>query len=821
MGVRGVWWLVLLLAFDAQARLLASSVSGVHGRVSDPDGLPLPGAVVAARSISSSESSPAVATVVTDGQGAFALQLPPGDYRVSADLEGFDRASARVAVAPGASAALDLQLRLSTFQSQVTVKGEAAQPVLGDPRPDAPVTATREVVDSGMLPNSQYDDVLPLLPNVVRGPDGLISVAGSSAPQGGLLVNGLNLADPLSGEAVLLLPLEAVDSVDVFSGGYPAEDGRATGGITSVHTRSGGSEWHASANSFFPRIRFVAGKPHGVDSWEPNVGVNGPVLRDRLWFAQAVSFRYDRSRFETLAGSQDSTYSALMSWTELDWQATTAHRLSAALSFDPQRTEHAGVTAFTTSAATPEVRRGGWSVGLGDRATIGENAFLELRLAAVTGRMGLDPQGTDAYQLGHDEVRGSYFDRRDLRGRRLEASATWSWTAPHGHLVKAGVTAARESLDGTDTASAVDLLDSAGLVARRVAFLQPVGGLRAAASHAGVFVQDSWTASSWLTLDAGVRVDRSSGASPAVAPRLAWTAKLPIGDTTLGGSVGRFSDKLPLEVYGFAMEQPRLVQTWDAAGAVASSVLYSNRTAERLDIPTATRWEVELAHRFNGGWQGRVKYQERHGRHELTVEPILGSPGSGTLLLDSAGRSDARSLELTAAYRAPGRGHEVYLSYVRSATSGSVNTLSAIDGAFRTPYVQPDQIAPLPADVPHRFLAWGLARLPSRVTVAPFLEMRNGFPYSPVDDTWNYAGAANSARLPWFASLDLYVNKVFTISPRLPDVRIGVKLYNILSVHTERDVQRDVARPDFGQTFDKIPRDFTLVFELLWGKAGK
>jgi hypothetical protein len=62
------------------------------------------------------------------------------------------------------------------------------------------------------------------------------------------------------------------------------------------------------------------------------------------------------------------------------------------------------------------------------------------------------------------------------------------------------------------------------------------------------------------------------------------------------------------------------------------------------------------------------------------------------------------------------------------------------------------------------------------------------------------------------------VNKVFSLSPRLPDARIGLKLYNIAAVHTERDVQRDVARPDFGRTYNPIPRDFTLVFELLWGQ---
>jgi hypothetical protein len=30
-------------------------------------------------------------------------------------------------------------------------------------------------------------------------------------------------------------------------------------------------------------------------------------------------------------------------------------------------------------------------------------------------------------------------------------------------------------------------------------------------------------------------------------------------------------------------------------------------------------------------------------------------------------------------------------------------------------------------------------------------------------------------------------------------------------------VQRDIDRPDFGTTYNPIPRDFTMVFELLWG----
>jgi hypothetical protein len=148
---------------------------------------------------------------------------------------------------------------------------------------------------------------------------------------------------------------------------------------------------------------------------------------------------------------------------------------------------------------------------------------------------------------------------------------------------------------------------------------------------------------------------------------------------------------------------------------------------------------------------------------------------------------------------------------------GDQNSLDAVDGIFKAPFVQPNQVGALPIDVPHRLLAWGLVHLPSQITVAPFLEMRSGFPFTAIDDDWLNVGAPNAARLPWFGSLDLSVNKIVSLPRRLPAARVGLKLYNIASVHTEREVQRDIVRNDFGATYDPIPRDFSFVFEFLWG----
>jgi hypothetical protein len=107
--------------------------------------------------------------------------------------------------------------------------------------------------------------------------------------------------------------------------------------------------------------------------------------------------------------------------------------------------------------------------------------------------------------------------------------------------------------------------------------------------------------------------------------------------------------------------------------------------------------------------------------------------------------------------------------------------------------------------------------LPSRLTVAPFAEIRDGFPYSAINEDWTYAGARNSYRLPWYGALDLYVNKIVGLPGRLPDARVGLKIHNLAAVHNGRDVQRDIARTDFGATYNPRQRNFSFVFELLWG----
>ena len=302
------------------ARLSAAAGTGISGHVTDPSGLPLPGVVVTLSTVSEnpSDAPQTVASGVTDQSGGYTFDVPGGQYGLTAELSGFQLVKRAVVVQADVTT-VDVSLALASFQDSVTITADSTPPtLLAAPQPNAPVTVSRTVINAAMLPNSRYEDVLTLMPNVERGPDNRISVGGAPASTGSLVVNGFNETDPADGLPGVVVPVDAVDSVDVHTGGYAADMGRATSGVTSIQTRSGANQFHTSVDSIFPRFLFEDGGVHGVEYWEPNIGASGPIVKGRLFFETALSYRFDRNRFTTLAGPERSTYNQPLFWSQLD-----------------------------------------------------------------------------------------------------------------------------------------------------------------------------------------------------------------------------------------------------------------------------------------------------------------------------------------------------------------------------------------------------------------------------------------------------------------------------------------------------------------------
>ena len=148
----------------------------------------------------------------------------------------------------------------------------------------------------------------------------------------------------------------------------------------------------------------------------------------------------------------------------------------------------------------------------------------------------------------------------------------------------------------------------------------------------------------------------------------------------------------------------------------------------------------------------RVNYQASNSFGLVTVTPKTLN-GRDALVLNGNGQSRYRQLEVVSKVNWGGNQH-LFFSYVRSRIRGNLNEFDNYLGNFPYPVVRPDQYTNLPADLPHRFLAWGLVKLPWKARVAPLVEWRTGLPYAIYDARQHYVGQpfADDKRYPNFLS---------------------------------------------------------------------
>ena len=106
------------------------------------------------------------------------------------------------------------------------------------------------------------------------------------------------------------LPFNFVREIQVATGGYEAEYGRALSGVVNVVTPSGGNEFHGQAFGFFtadelrstPRVGLGAADPVNFNQYDIGLSLSGPIRRDRLWYFAA---------YNPTSANQDAVLAAL------------------------------------------------------------------------------------------------------------------------------------------------------------------------------------------------------------------------------------------------------------------------------------------------------------------------------------------------------------------------------------------------------------------------------------------------------------------------------------------------------------------------------
>ncbi len=176
------------------------------------------------RATVAAESPLGARTTITDDRGSYSFgDLPAGKYRIHAHAPGLT-GSGTAEIQPGQSIEVSIQLTLEAVSDSVTVNGSADAVISEDAEQQNAVT--RSTLLNAPTKDDRVDTLLPLVPGVVRGPDGLINMKGARSSQGGSLVNTASSVDPVTGNPAMSLPVDVVESATVIANPYDPEYGR-------------------------------------------------------------------------------------------------------------------------------------------------------------------------------------------------------------------------------------------------------------------------------------------------------------------------------------------------------------------------------------------------------------------------------------------------------------------------------------------------------------------------------------------------------------------------------------------------------------------
>ena len=803
-----------LFIASATPSFAADEPPSLKGQVVDTSRGALPGTTVTLTANGTSVAEPIFQ--VTDETGAFTFAgVPAGSYSVTFSMPGFDERKISAVVLP-ASEPLTIELRIGAFEERVTVVAESANT---DVRAAAGQSDIQEEVLTSMpLARDRFEDALPLVPGVVRGPDGLLNMKGARAHESSTLVNGLNVSDPVTGHAAVRLPLEAVETLKVHTGVYSAAFGNGTGGVTDVVTRPGTDNFTVQVQNFFPRLRIKDDTVKGFDAFTPRVRIAGPIRAGKLWFANSYNYRFVRSRVDELQplDASEQIVESVDALAQIDYAASASHHVRAIALFTPSDIDNVNIDTLHPFDATPDMQQRGWNASVADNQVLGRRFTLASSFSVKEYDVEVAPKYGTASLVHVNGAAGNYFNRFDRDSRRYDAGSTLATSIDDGigaHLVNAGGQVAHAAYNGTDESLPVIVARADGTPLRRIDFVGSPA-VSSSKNELAAFVEDQWSVNPHVTLHAGARYGYDSlSTDHSVAPRFdASLAPFTGRNTVVKAGIGQFHGKLPLNAAGFADRQRRLITDLEGSPFDGRMVLIENRLgADGLRTPVTTIWNVELDHEVARGLLARVSYRRSSGSRQLVVDRIENQ----ALVLSSNGRSRSRELEATIRRRFTSLG-EVNASYVRSSAEGDLNDYVALFGDVRDAIILPNEYGRQPFDAPNRFLVWGIVNLPYAITVSPTVEYRDGFPYAIVDETQTVVGSRNDdARYPRLFTLDMAVTKDVRLTKH-QRARVGVQFFNLTDHFNPRDVQNNIGSATYGSYANNADRHVRAKFTLLF-----
>ena len=227
----------LLLLWTLAAGSTAAAQQRVTGIVADKSS----GQPVSAASVTlEGDALSAERTTTTDAQGRFSLSvLSPGFYTLTVSAARFYNEQLTFSLSPRAAQQVRIELApLATVQEQLTVHAESK--LVNET--ESATTITINVAQIAALPTGRKiqltDIITPFVASAVGSHDNLVHLRGNELSLNNF-INGVSFFDNPHQLFTPGLSPDIVQSVNIITGGFPAEFGNRFGGILDIVTRTG------------------------------------------------------------------------------------------------------------------------------------------------------------------------------------------------------------------------------------------------------------------------------------------------------------------------------------------------------------------------------------------------------------------------------------------------------------------------------------------------------------------------------------------------------------------------------------------------------
>ncbi len=289
--------MVLLGTLQSRADVTGSII----GYVRDGSGGVLPNATLTVVQTSTGYTR----TVTTDGSGQYSiLALPPGSYRLTASVAGFENGVVdNINLNVNDALKFDFTLKVGNVSQTVSVDASTVQ--VDTATTSMGTTITSSQILSMPLNGRSYLDLLSLQPGVapantngnyndrspasgLYGSSGNVSTDGQPEWANAFLVNGAEVNETKNMGAGMIPDADSVAEFRLITNSYSAEFGKFTGAVMNTVTKSGTNSFHGTLFEFYRNQKLDA--TNYFDSSKAELkrhqygGVlGGPIWKDRLF----------------------------------------------------------------------------------------------------------------------------------------------------------------------------------------------------------------------------------------------------------------------------------------------------------------------------------------------------------------------------------------------------------------------------------------------------------------------------------------------------------------------------------------------------------